>query len=246
VEYQYNFSENYPELYINENRINKAKKTLAILKDYLRDLNQLELLDIGSSTGIMTNEYAKNFREVTGIDIDKEAIKFSKENFQRDNLTFLHQPIEELNNGKKKFDVITCSHIYEHVPNANLLIDEIYRLLKPGGVCYFAAGNKYKVMEGHYRLPFLSYFPKKISNFYLKILNKGDYYYENHLSVIKLRKLVSKFQVVDYTLAVIDNPDLFSANELLIKNSFKHKFIKSIARYFYFFIPTYIWILVKK
>ena len=59
MEYQYNFSENYPELYINENRINKAKKTLAILKDYLRDLNQLELLDIGSSTGIMTNEYAK-------------------------------------------------------------------------------------------------------------------------------------------------------------------------------------------
>ena len=100
-------------------------------------------------------------------------------------------------------------------------------------------------MEGHYSFLFYLISQKRYQALF-KILNKGDYYYENHLSVIKLRKLVSKFQVVDYTLAVIDNPDLFSANELLIKNSFKHKFIKSIARYFYFFIPTYIWILVKK
>ena len=99
------------------------------------------------------------------LDIQKEFLLANKMNDQQINII----DFDEGNLPMKKFDVITCSHIYEHVPNAHLLIDEIYELLKPGGVCYFAAGNKYKVIEGHYKIPFLSYFPKKISNFYLKI-----------------------------------------------------------------------------
>ena len=43
-----------PSMYKQDERI-KANKTVAILKDYLK---KFLLLDIGSSTGIMTNEYA--------------------------------------------------------------------------------------------------------------------------------------------------------------------------------------------
>lgn len=60
-EYQYNFSENYPELYDKDNRKEKALKTISILSDYIGPLNSLKLLDIGSSTGIMTYEYSKIF-----------------------------------------------------------------------------------------------------------------------------------------------------------------------------------------
>ena len=104
------------------------------------------------------------------------------------------------------YDVITCSHIYEHVPDANKLMSEIYRLLKPGGVCFFAAGNRFKVIEGHYRLPFLSFFPKGISNLYLKITGKGNEYYENHLSYKNLKQLVNQFEVIDYTVETIKYP----------------------------------------
>ena len=173
-EYQYNFSENYPELYDKDNRKEKALKTISILSDYIGPLNSLKLLDIGSSTGIMTYEYSKIFDTTVGIDIDENAVAFAKKNYDTEKIDFICTPIEELKHENNFYDVITCSHIYEHVPDANKLMSEIYRLLKPGGVCFFAAGNRFKVIEGHYRLPFLSFFPKRISNLYLKITGKGN------------------------------------------------------------------------
>ena len=63
--YQYNFSEKIEtveSMYDKKARIKKAKKTLAVLLDYyLEKTSDLRLLDIGSSTGIMTNEYSKFF-----------------------------------------------------------------------------------------------------------------------------------------------------------------------------------------
>tara|TARA_B100001057_G_scaffold497426_1_gene601498 strand:- start:910 stop:1656 length:747 start_codon:yes stop_codon:yes gene_type:complete len=244
-EYQYNFSDNFPELYENEGRKLKALKTIKILQDYKGSLESCKLLDIGSSTGIMTYEYSKYFKSTLGIDIDQAAVNFSLKNFKSDSLDFICTPIEKLHIDDNYFDIITCSHIYEHVPDANQLMAEIYRLLKPGGVCYFAAGNRFKIIEGHYKLPFLSFFPKPIANLYLFLTNKGTKYYENHLSVRNLKKLVNKFEIIDYTLETIKNPAKYFATDLIKENSFKQKVYIFISNYFYFSIPTYLWLLKK-
>ena len=34
---------------------------------------------------------------------------------------------------ENSFDIVICTHVYEHVPNSKKLFDEIYRVLKPGG-----------------------------------------------------------------------------------------------------------------
>ena len=81
-----------------------------ILQDALGELSSFNLLDIGSSTGIMTNEYSKYFTNTVGIDIDQEAVEFSKKNYKKESLEFLCVPIEELDYSDGHFDVITCSH----------------------------------------------------------------------------------------------------------------------------------------
>ena len=78
--YQYNYSAIADDLYDLNFRQNKAKKTISILVDYLGDTNHLSLLDIGCSTGIMTMEYGKQFQQVTGIDLDTNAIKYANKN----------------------------------------------------------------------------------------------------------------------------------------------------------------------
>ena len=244
-EYQHNFSEKFPELYDIEGRVRKASKTISILQDALGELSSFNLLDIGSSTGIMTNEYSKYFTHTVGIDIDQEAVEFSKKNYKKESLEFLCVPIEELDYSDGHFDVITCSHIYEHVPDANELLKEIYRLLKPGGVFYFSAVNRYKIIEGHYKLPFLSFFPKKLSNVYLVITNKGKKYYENHLSLRNLKKLVNDFEIIDYTIETIQNPEKYNATDLIIPNSLTQKIYLFLTKFFYFLVPTYLWVLKK-
>ena len=124
-------------------------------------------------------------------------------------------------------------------------MDEIFKLLKPGGVCYFAATNRFKIIEPHYKLPFLSFFPKNISNRYIKIFTNHDKYYENLKSLRNLKKLVFQFEIEDYTLKIIENPSKFSANEMLKEKTLKHYLANKISRIAYFLIPTYIWVLRK-
>jgi 2-polyprenyl-3-methyl-5-hydroxy-6-metoxy-1,4-benzoquinol methylase len=202
--YQFNYSQLKPSMYENEVRVKKANKTILILKDYLKSTSKLTLVDIGSSTGIMTNEYAKYFKTVIGVDLDEQAVIYANEKYGAENVRFISSPIEVVELPESSVDVVTCTQIYEHVPSETILLDSIYKLLKPGGICYFAASNRFKIIEPHYNLPFLSFLPKKVANVYIKIFTTHDEYYENLLSLRNLKILVSKFEVIDYTLKVIN------------------------------------------
>jgi len=245
--YQKCFSENHPELYNFLQREQKAKKIIAVLKDFVKDdLSKLRLLDIGSSTGIMTNFLSSHFYETTGVDIDEKGIIFSSENFRKDNLNFKVDDAMNLSFSENSFDIVNCSHIYEHVPDSKRLMDEIYRVLKPGGVCYFAAGNRLVLIEAHYKLPFLSIIPKWLAHKYIKIFKKADFYYENHLTYWGLKKLVSKFEIYDYTKKIIKDPVKYFATDMIKPGSFLQYLYLVILNLAYWICPTYIWILRKK
>ena len=44
--------------------------------------------------------------------------------------------IQNISYEDNKFDVIICSHVLEHIPNDRKAIQELYRVLKPGGTAY--------------------------------------------------------------------------------------------------------------
>jgi len=143
------------------------------------------------------------------------------------------------------FDVVICVQIYEHMPNANQLMLEIYRVLKPGGICYFAAGNRLNIKEPHYNLPFLSVIPRPLGHIYLRLVGKGKFYYEKHFSYWGLKKLVHRFEVYDYTKKIIENADFFQASYMLPAGSIKAKIAKFIVNHIYWLCPGYIWLLKK-
>ncbi len=245
---QFEYSTYHTEMYDTERRKNKAKKTVSILSDYLGGLNQLEslsLLDIGCSTGIMTSEYASMFNNVKAIDIDEPAIKFAIQNNNMENVSYYLMDSMNTTFKDNNFDIITCTHIYEHVPDSQKLLNEIFRILKPGGICFFSAGNRLNLMEPHYRLPLLSIIPKPLAHLYLRFLKKGDFYYETHLTYLGLKKLVSKFDIIDYTIKVTNDPKKYHTQDILIPGSRKQKLAKIILKYFYFLSPTYLWVLKK-
>ena len=143
VKDQENFSSKYSQMYDVEVRTQKALKALSIIDDFKINTDGLTLLDIGCSSGIMTKIYSNHFSKTIGIDIDKSAIDFASNNFNQENLKFLNISYNSSELLNKKFDVITCSHIYEHVDDPQDLMDTIYNLLNPGGICLFIAGNKF-------------------------------------------------------------------------------------------------------
>jgi len=227
-------------------RSRKFEKILSVLKDFHPSLHSLNCLDIGCSSGIITSLMGKHFSLAIGIDIDREAVQYAKDHFSSPRTQFLIADSMALPFKEGSIDVIICNHIYEHVPRARDLMEETYQVLKEDGFCYFAAGNKFMVMEGHYRLPFLSWLPKPIAHLYLKVTGKGSCYYEEHRSLRGLRQLTARFRIHDYTLGIIRDPEKFFATDLFRNTSFLYQCIRFLAPYLYPWIPTYIWVLTKK
>jgi ubiquinone/menaquinone biosynthesis C-methylase UbiE len=228
-----------------EGRKQKFEKILAVLRDFCKDPESLSCLDIGCSAGIITSLLGNHFRMSVGVDIDQEALQYARQHSLSPRVHFLTADSMRLPLRNNSIDVIVCNHIYEHVPQAERLMDEIYRVLKKEGCCYFAAGNKYMVLEGHYGLPFLSWVPKRVAHLYLRITGKGDFYYEEHRSLGGLKQLMKNFQIRDYTIAIVRDPERFSATDLFHPRSFFSKWTRGLAPLLYPWIPTYVWVLTK-
>jgi len=246
--YQFGFSEIFKdELYNLDHRKLKAEKIVVVLSEhYNGKIKDLSVLDVGCSTGIISHFLGKHFKSVYGVDIDAPAVGYANDKFSTDNVQFGMQDAMNFAFGDDLFDVVICAHIYEHVPDSSRLMAEIHRVLKPGGVCFFAAGNRMKLLEGHYKLPFLSMMPKKLAHLYLRIIGRGDFYYENLLSYWGLRKLVSNFEIIDYTSKIIGDPIKYKATDVVKSRNFKGKIVKFAYNIASWISPAYIWLLEKK
>ena len=244
--YQYNFSENSPNVYDMENRERKARTLLTVLDDFLqKPLAECDVLNVGGSAGIIDNFLADHANRVVGIDIDDAAIKHAQESFVKDNLEFqvadaLHLPFDDAS-----FDVVICSHVYEHVPDPVQMFVEIHRVLCSGGICYFSAGNRLMWNEPHYDLPLLAILPRPLAHVYIRLAGKADHYHEKHLSYWSLKSLVRNFTRNDYTVRLINEPDKFHTGYMLPAGSMKARIARKVAGWFYWALPGYIWVLQK-
>lgn len=236
--YQKDYAAGRPQMYDLKSREEKGVRIIKTIGNFLgKDkIKTLKVLDVGASTGIIDNVLAKNFKHVLGTDIDKEAIKFAKSNFKRKNLSFKVEDAMKLTFKNNSFDVVICTHVYEHVPNAQKLFDEIYRVLKPKGICYLAAINKLWPLEPHYDLLFLSWLPKNLANYYVKLFGKADKYYETPETFWGIKKMTKKFKQIDYTGKIVSKPQEFGYKNIALP------LLSSVAKYI---MPTTFWILVK-
>ena len=250
MDYQRDFSELHPETMFDERgRLLKAQKTAAVILDAMPGFGlepaHARVLDIGCSTGILTRHYAELFGEVVGVDIDDGAVEWAESNRSADNIEYRVGDSMELPFAEGEFDIVTCTHIYEHVPDAQRMLDEIYRVLKPGGLCYFAAENRLRFWDGHYNLPLLTPLPKPARDVYVRWSRKGERCYETHLSLWGLRRLVDRFEITDYTVTVVRDPEKFAAGEMIRPGSFKQRAALAALKVAYWAFPTYLWILHK-
>jgi len=245
--YQLDYSKMMPSVFDVEGRTRKAKTIHTVLTDFIGDdLSRLSLLTIGTSSGVIDRYLSDYLDSVVGMDIDQNAITHASKNYQKTNLSFLVGDGMKVPFPSQRFNIVICSHVYEHVPDAAKLMSEIYRVLVPGGVCYFAAGNRLNLMEPHYRLPFLSIIPRPLAHLYMRLTGKGSHYYERHFTVNGIRKLVSKFSLNDYTCKMIEDPGRFNIEYMLTIAGRKQQIARIFCRYAYWLLPGYIWILQKK
>jgi ubiquinone/menaquinone biosynthesis C-methylase UbiE len=70
------------------------------------------------------------------------------------------------------FDLITTYQTLEHVHDVRQCLNEMLRVLKPGGFLYIRAPDYSGFFEPHYEVPFWPKMNKTIAAFYLKLLGR--------------------------------------------------------------------------
>lgn len=237
-----NFSTIYPIMKDAGLRRIKGLKVASILSDAIGDKPVNTLLDIGCSNALLLDVVTEQLAPEFAVGIDMDSAALPKPTNLRACVTgdAMHLPF-----ASGSIDMVICNHTYEHVPDAHLLFAEIKRVIKPGGIVYFSAMNAAWPMEPHYHLPLIHWMPQRLAQVILKPRGFPDGYHEKPLGLSGLKKLVADFEIRDYTLKVIDDPDKYHANDL-IKNRLLYFLFRWLARPLYRLLPGYLWVLVKR
>lgn len=248
-DYQRNLSLQSPILLDYAHKQAKVRKMLAILADAgcIGAEPRGLAVDVGCSRGFFTEPLVPHFRQVVGVDIDEHALRIAvAERAGQAGATYLIGDSMRLPFEDASVDLLVCNHVYEHVPDAQRLFDEIHRVLSPAGACYLGAASRLIVTEPHYHLPFLSWLPRPLAHRYMRITGKGEYYYEKLRTYGGLMRLLGRFDVLDYTLRVLEDPAAFAATDVIRPGSVVSKVPMPLWRLAYRLLPTYLLILKKR
>lgn len=239
------YSEQMAAMRDEEARRRKAQKILAVLRHVLgtegdAPLSGLAVADIGCSQGYIADELARaGASGVVGVDIDVPGLAVAHQRFGG-RVQFICAEGERLPFPDASLDVAVLNHIYEHVVDADAVIADLHRVLKPDGVLYLGLGNRLGVIEPHYRLPFLSYLPPRAADRYVRAFGRADHYYERFRTRRGLRRMLAGWHVVDYTLPVLAQPQAFAGDDVV--PGAVARLPEAVLAGALPVVPTYVWV----
>lgn len=226
-----------------DSRVLKARKIAALVGgDRFRDARRI--LEVGCGSGIISSKLAEISEESTqvfAVDVVDNRTEFSGYHFQAVSNTQLPFPDDY-------FDIVITNHVIEHVGNEveqKKHLHEIGRVVTSTGVVYLAVPNKWRLIEPHYRLPLLSWLPRRLSDRYIRLARRGSHYDCFPLSHSKARAL---FEASDFSSRDVTCEAMRRTIEIELVRSSVAQWINRLTpnwalRIFMPVIPTYVFLL---
>jgi ubiquinone/menaquinone biosynthesis C-methylase UbiE len=127
-----------------------------------------KVLEIGTGNGADAAMFALNGAKYTGVDLTEAALDATRKHFSTLGLagTFQRENAEALSFADKTFDWVYSHGVLHHTPDTQRAIDEVWRVLKPGGKAIVMLYHKHSF---NYFVRIITYMRLRV---FLKILSR--------------------------------------------------------------------------
>ena len=123
------------------------------------------LLDLGCGTGRLTVELAERGYGAYGVDINPDFIEIARNKARTRGVSahFMTAPAERIPFDDKYFDICIVYSVLEHVADWKKTINEVARILKPGGITFFSTTHALYPLPNEVKyIPCLGYIPHRL------------------------------------------------------------------------------------
>lgn len=155
----------------------RAKAALLALEGYGWQWNKRTVLDVGSGQGGLLLELLVRGADAYGAEPGQEFARLSRLRLEEAGFSperILRAYAEALPFPGDSFDYVVSLQVLEHVPNPELMLREMHRVLRRGGLCFISSENYLSFYEPHYRVFWLPLLPKPIGSAYLECLGRSS------------------------------------------------------------------------
>lgn len=108
------------------------------------------VLDIACGTGYGSKMLAQTAKHVYGVDISEESIAYAKDWYGAPNLDFITGSAESIPLEDNSVDIVVSFETIEHIPDYRKFLDEVKRVLVPGGQFIVSTPNDPEFPEGNH------------------------------------------------------------------------------------------------
>ncbi len=189
---------------------NKMKDARALVQDFkerIGDPNGKKILDAGCGNGGISIAFSEAGALTYGVEIEKDLYEISKQhanalsvnsNFYLYDGTIL--PFED-----NFFDFAVSASVLEHTDDPVFYLKQIFRVLKPEGMLYLGFPNKWTPRETHTQVLFLTYLPRFIRPFVIKILKRNPLEANNlhFYSYFDLENMLNHINIDGFSFKII-------------------------------------------
>jgi ubiquinone/menaquinone biosynthesis C-methylase UbiE len=115
---------------------------------------QARVLDVGSANGVHLRLVAPLCAHATGIDVSPRMIEIARERLAADgvaNVDLVQASADDLPFDDASFDLVYSFSTLLLVPNLSQALDEIRRVLVPGGVALLDLAGRWNLSQRHWR-----------------------------------------------------------------------------------------------
>jgi SAM-dependent methyltransferase len=163
---------------------------IELLLDLAKRPQPIRMLEVGTGSGGIANYFGTHPQlhcEVDAVDVHDNRLV--SEGYRYHQVYDTQLPFAD-----ESFDVVLSNHVIEHVGDVRAQrahLAELHRVLRSDGIGYLAVPNRWMLVEPHYRLAFLSWWPRAWRTPYLRVMHKGEVYDCEPLQMRQLERMLA-------------------------------------------------------